>query len=87
MAEPSTTEDNGRDADGRFTPGNQFATGNPHAKRVGQLRSSLLRAVTEDDIRDVITRLLALAQEGNVPAAREVPRCGADLSRRASYSA
>ena len=67
---PSATEDNGRDETGRFGPGNRFAKGNPHAKRVAQLRSAMLEAVSEDDLRQVITSMLSRAKAGDVPAAK-----------------
>jgi len=63
---------NGRDHQGRFGPGNQASKGrsNPHAKRVAELRSAFLEAVTPDDIREVVAALKAQALEGNVQAAR-----------------
>ena len=46
--------------------------GNPHAKRVAELRSAMLSAVTEDDIREIVQKLVAMAKEGDIAAAREV---------------
>lgn len=71
---PSPTADNGlgRDSSGRFVPGNRIATGNPHAKRVGQLRSLLLDAVTDDDMHDVVTALVNAAKAGELSAIREL---------------
>ena len=50
MNEPSKTGSNGgRDPlTGRFAPGNQIATGNPHAKRFHRIRTALLEAVTDE---------------------------------------
>ena len=48
---PSPTADNGRLEDGRFGPGNKVAKGNPHARRVAELRSAMLKAVTADDVK------------------------------------
>ena len=71
---PIPADDNGqvRDASGRFASGNKFGKGNPLNKRVGQLRSALIRAVTTDDLRAIIAKLIELAKAGDVIAAREV---------------
>ena len=47
-AAPSPTASNGRNGNGRFAPGNSIANGNPHAKRIGQLRSALIEAVSDE---------------------------------------
>ena len=72
MTEPSPKGTNGRDAKGRFVPGYAGGPGNPHAKRVAKLRSTLLNAVTEDDIREIVQKLVAMAKEGDIHAAKEV---------------
>ena len=73
---PSPNGQNGRDGKGRFTKGNPGGTGNPHARKVGQLRSAMLGAVTQADMRAVVGKLVELAKEGSVQAAREViDRC------------
>ena len=69
---PSPTESNGRSAGGRFGPGNRCARGNPHAGRVARLRAELLRAVTPQDLRDVVAALLAKAKAGEVAAIKEL---------------
>ena len=67
---------NGRDGAGRFTPGNPGGPGNPYAKRVAALRAAMLDAVTEEDVRAIVGKLVELAKAGNVPAAKEVlDRC------------
>ncbi len=66
------TQDTERTPDGRFAPGNTQARGNPFAKRVGELRSALLEAVTPEDIREIIRGMVAQAKAGDVAAAREV---------------
>ena len=71
-AEPSANGPNGRDASGRFALGNSGGPGNPHARLVGVLRSALLRSVTEEDMHAIVTKLVDLAKDGHVPAAREV---------------
>ena len=77
MRAPSPTGANGNhDRRGRFQPGNKAAKGNPHAQRVGRLRSALLEAVDETAIRRVIEALVKEAEGGNVPAVRELlDRC------------
>ena len=76
MAEPSANGSNGRDTSGRFTQGNAGGPGNPHARRVGALRSAMLAAVTEEDMAAILGKLVELAKSGSVPAAKEVlDRC------------
>ncbi len=73
---PTPNAANGRDEHGRFAPGNPGGPGNPHAKKVGKLRSAMLNAVTEAELTSVIKKLVELAKSGNVPAAKEVlDRC------------
>ncbi len=67
---PSPNGANGRDASGRYTAGNRGGPGNPLAKRVGALRSALLDAVTEGDIRAVIATVVTSAKEGDMVAAK-----------------
>jgi hypothetical protein len=52
--------------------GNRGGPGNPHARRVGELRSALLEAVTPADLKAVVRALIKKAKGGDVPAAREV---------------
>src|SRR5687768_8702794 len=65
-----TTE--GRDANGRFAPGNRGGPGNPFAKKVSRLRSALLETVTEEDMKAVAEKLVAMARDGDLPAIREL---------------
>lgn len=67
---PSPNGSNGRDNAGRFAPGNAGGPGNPYAQRVGRLRSALLDAISEDDLRGVIGALVKKAKDGNVAAAK-----------------
>lgn len=69
---PSANGTNGRDRTGRFAAGNPGGPGNPHARRVAALRSAMLGAVTDDDMEAIVSKLIALARSGNVPAAKEV---------------
>ena len=66
---PSLTGDNGRDARGRFAPGNRASRGNPHAKRVHRFKSLLLKAVTDADLRRIARMLVERATNGDVRAA------------------
>jgi len=61
---------NDRGTDGRFSPGNKAACGNPHNRRVARLRSVLLDAVSDDDLEAVARKLVVLAKRGDVGAAK-----------------
>ena len=67
-----TPSRNGRTASGQFAEGNPGGPGNPHGRRVADLRAALLDAVTEADIRAVAKALVARAKSGEVPAIREL---------------
>jgi len=67
---PSRKGANGRDARGRFVPGNAGGPGNPHAAQVARLREELLQAVTAADLRDVIEAILVKAKTGDPIAAK-----------------
>lgn len=72
IATPSKTGDNGGDMTGRFSSGNRFARGNPHARRTARLRAELLRSVGPDDIREIVRALVEKAKSGDVQAIREL---------------
>ncbi len=88
MNSPSPTATDGilvdRDEHGRFIQGNRAAKGNPYAKRVAQLRSAMMDAVTAGDVRAVIARMIGLAKGGDVAAAKLVLEhaCGRPLHER-----
>ena len=66
----------GRGPDGRFLPGNPGGRGNPHARKVGKLRSAMLAAVSQSDMRAIIKRLVQDAKAGDAAAARLIlDRC------------
>ncbi len=69
---PSPNGANGRDANGRFAKGWKGGPGNPHARRVADIRSVLMSAVSDDDLRAIVSRLVKKAKAGDVMAAREV---------------
>ena len=62
----------GRDTRGRFGKGNPGGPGNPNAKKVAELRSTLLGAVSAADMRAVVKKLVGLAKGGDVTAAKVV---------------
>ncbi len=60
----------------RPAAGNTFGEENPHHKRVAELRSALLDAISPEDLRAIVTKLVQQAKQGDVQAAREVlDRC------------
>ena len=69
---PSANQSNGRDHRGRFTKGNPGGPGNPHVRRVGELRSAVLAAVTPAMVSRVLQMLYQRALAGDVLAAREL---------------
>jgi hypothetical protein len=67
---------NGRDNNGRFAFGNPGGPGNPLGYRTAALRAALLDAVSEDDLREIVTVLVSKAKAGDLVAARELlDRC------------
>lgn len=72
MISPLATGHNGRGADGRFVANNHCGKGNPLNRKVARLRSALLGAVSPNDLRQIIAKLIEKAIAGDVVAAREV---------------
>lgn len=72
MNAPSPNGDNGRGARGRFAVGNAGGPGNPHARRVGQIRAQLLAAVTDQDLDSIIRTLIDKAKTGEQWALKEL---------------
>lgn len=71
--EPSNPGVNGeRDQRGRFAAGNRAGQGNKLAGQVAKLRASLIRGVTEADMRAIIKALVKKARGGDVAAAKIV---------------
>lgn len=89
-AAPSANGPNGRDSAGRFVEGNVGGPGNPHAKEVARLRSAMLSAVSVDDLREIVAKLVEEAKGGSIPAAKEIlDRClgrNLDLGKLTSWS-
>jgi hypothetical protein len=61
---------NGRDERGRFAPGCPGGPGSRLQRRQAKLRKALLQAVDPDAVRAVAARLVALATDGDVSAAK-----------------
>ena len=72
MNTPSANGSNGRGAGGRFAVGNAGGPGNPHGRRVAQLRAVLLDAVSDDDLQAIVTKLVEMAKGGDLRAMKEV---------------
>jgi hypothetical protein len=73
MIQPSANGANGgRDNRGRFAAGNRGGPGNPHSRRVGQLRSAILEAISSEDIAEIFVGLSTAAKAGDVAAAKLV---------------
>ena len=53
---------------GKFAAGNPGGPGNPHGGQVARLRAVMLEAVSEDDMRAVVLKLVELAKEGDLKA-------------------
>lgn len=69
---------NGRKKNGQFSSGNQASLGrkNPCASKVLELRAAFFKAISVDDMREVIAKMLAAAKDGDMFAARELlTRC------------
>jgi hypothetical protein len=71
MNDDRTPKGPNRDAKGKWIKGHsQPGPGNPLAARVAKLRSALLDAVTPDDMREIVRKLVSLAKDGDTIAAR-----------------
>ena len=68
----SNVPSNGRDSNGRFTVGNPGGPGNPYAAQVAERRRQLVEAVTEDDWREIVRRLIEDAKAGDKAARAEL---------------
>src|SRR5687768_3106426 len=71
MSHPTSAQPtHDRDAQGRFAAGNRGGPGNPFARQVAALRSTLIGCVTHEDIMAVAYTLLERAKAGDVAAAK-----------------
>jgi len=60
----------GRDSSGRFMKGHAHSHGNPFARQLFAMRQKLYAAVTDDDFTAIVTKMVELAKDGNVPATK-----------------
>jgi hypothetical protein len=72
MSSPSANGTNGRKSNGQFAKGNPGGPGNPYARRVARLRATLLDAVGEVGIAEIVQKLVSAAKGGDVQAAKLV---------------
>lgn len=70
MTEPAGS--NGRQNDGKFGRGNSFGKGNPIAQRAQKLRQLFVEAVSEQDVKDIVAKLVTMAKAGDIAAANLV---------------
>src|SRR5262245_19879681 len=70
QAQPEPQANSGRGPDGRFTKGNFGGPGNPFARQTAALRQALLNKVTAQEIEAIADKLMQLAKEGTVAAAK-----------------
>jgi hypothetical protein len=61
---PADTAGNGRDARGQFVQGNKCSPGNPFGRKLAELRSALINAVTAEDMRAIAEGLVQKAKMG-----------------------
>jgi len=61
-----------RRLNGTFAPGNRFAKGNPNARRMYRARKTVLKAVSSDQLTEIMSALVNKAKGGDVTAARLV---------------
>jgi hypothetical protein len=69
-------QDGQRDAQGRFGPGNAGGPGNPFARKVAELRSAFINAISKEEMRDITRQLVAEAQLGDKAAIKLVLQYG-----------
>ena len=70
MSKRSTNGTSGRNSNGQFAKGNPGGPGNPYARRVARLRATLLDAVGENGLTDIVQGMVTAAKGGDVAAAK-----------------
>ena len=70
MSKRSTNGTSGRTSTGQFAKGNPGGPGNPYARRVARLRATLLDAVGENGLADIVQGMITAAKGGDVAAAK-----------------
>ena len=79
-----------RNSQGQFEKGHGApGPGNPYARHVARIRSLILEAVSDDDLKDIVQALVEKAKGGDVIAVRELlnrlvgrPTDAVDLDRQ-----
>ena len=61
---------NGRKTNGQFAKGNPGGPGNPYARRVAKLRSTMIEVVGDKGIEQIVRTLIKAANGGDVAAAK-----------------
>ena len=70
---PSPNGENGvRDRTGRFVKGNPGGPGNPLSTQVYRLRQCFYASVSEGDLTEIVTMIVAKAKGGDIGAAKLV---------------
>ncbi len=69
-SKPAPQPQAGRDSRGRFTPCNPGGPGNPFARQVAQLRSTILQHLSTKDIGNIIEAVKVKAVSGDLVAAK-----------------
>jgi len=70
MSKRSSNGTSGRTSNGQFAKGNPGGPGNPYARRVARLRATLLDAVGENGLADIVQGMITAAKGGDVAAAK-----------------
>ena len=70
MSKRSTNGTSGRNSNGQFAKGNPGGPGNPYARRVARLRATLLDAVGDNGLADIVQGMITAAKGGDVAAAK-----------------
>ena len=69
---PSCDGGDGRTEKGRFAPGNKYSRGNPLGAKASMFRAAMFECVTREEMQSVIRAVLLEAQNGSIPAAKEL---------------
>jgi hypothetical protein len=67
---PAAAPADGRTAGGQFAPGHRFAKGNPHHRKMAELRRAVLRMMTPERLNELLEALFAQGKAGDVTASK-----------------
>ena len=65
-----TETENGRQANGRFAPGNPGGPGNPYARQVAEYKKATLAVVSIERLQRILDAIAKKAEDGDVAAAK-----------------